>query len=513
MSVRIPLNILTEDHKKIIREKLFLQPKKTNFTQNKFGPSQEKDPVLFYWIDKPKGEIVLPYTFANVLLQRHVNSTLTFPPGSYNFTGKLRDYQIPIIQEALTQLSHFGTTSLCLGTGLGKTVCSIVLGSYLMNNGTGGLMLILVNRETIKKGWYETIINNTNCGDGVWDVESKIKIPEKCNIILCMDGRFEKIPWEIRKLVSILVIDEAHLFCTSTQVPVLLGTCPKYIVICSATLQRPDQMEKMIYNIAGTHEVNVPLEKKFTVYKICTGIVTEYKQNKQGTTNFSELSKELAFNPVRNAIIIDILEQNPKQKFIVLCSIVEHVKLLVEVLKNRGHSVDFLSGRKSTYVDNRILIGTVSKISTGFDSKNVSLRNDESEFDGLDIDSLVLACSTKSYNLHKQSIGRAFRSETPKIYDICDSDRIAKSHWRERKKNYTEMNSEIIEVHVSNDPKSVNIKEEISQKDIDEMHAARLETHRKAHQIESNNKLLEEGNTNAQMHAARLKALREKLEK
>jgi len=440
-----------------------MQPKRTNFPVNKFT-SIEKDPILFYWIDKPNNQIVLPYTFANSLFKKHINSSINYPPGSFHFTGKLRPEQEEPFKQALNQLNERGTTTLALPTGFGKSLMSIVLGSILMNNGTGGLMLILTNRETIQNAWAETIRTNTDAES--WIVDSKMKIPEKCNIILCMNGRFGKIPWEIKKLISICVIDEIHMQATSSQVPVLLGTVPKYIIACSATLERPDGMESMIYAMVGTHKVEVKNNKRFTVYKLHTGIETELIKNKQGTTNFSALVKELAFNPKRNAMIIDFIEQNKHLKVMVLTWSVEHVNLLYKMIKERGESVDMLAGTKSTYIDSRVLVGSISKISVGFDAKNSAIN-----FNGINIDTLLLCGSTKSYNLHIQSIGRAFRSDNPLIVEFIDDDRISKSHSRERDKNYAKLNCEIKTFRVNNE---VMLDKEVTQEDINNTHAQRL---------------------------------------
>ena len=76
--------------------------------------------------------------------------------------------------------------------------------------------------------------------------------------------------------------------------------------------------------------------------------------------------------------------------------------------------------------------------STGFDSKNVAI-----DFDGIDISMLILTGTTKSLNLHKQSIGRAFRCEHPIIMDLVDDNRISKKHWTIRNKNYKEMNCDV----------------------------------------------------------------------
>ena len=504
MSVRVNLDQLTDQQKKIIREKLFFQPKKTNFSVNKFV-STEKDPVLFYWIDKPNNQIVLPYTFANSLLGKHINSSLDYPPGKFNFTGKLRDNQIPVAETALQQLRTSGTTTLSLPTGFGKSI----LGAYLSCQ-CGGLALVLTPRETIQTGWIKTYSSSTNAG--IWVIDSKMKIPEQCNVILTMDGKFEKIPYQIRKMVSTLIIDEAHMFCTPTQVPVLLGTVPKYVIACSATLSRPDDMHRMITSIVGNHQIEVKNDKKFTVYKFLTGISTPLVKNKMGTTDFSKLTAALANDPIRNAFIVDLIEKNPQHKIMLLSWSKKHISLLYDILKKRGVSVDYLIGTKSSYVDSQVLLGSISKVSTGFDSKNVAI-----DFDGVDISMLILVGSTKSYNLHIQSIGRCFRSESPVIIDFVDNNRISKSHWNARRKHYQEMNCEIIDVvmHKRGQDEQNNTDQEI---DHTQMHNSRLKAyqHLKVEAPSStinqllNNKVVDK---NVSMHVERLQAYREKLKK
>ncbi len=463
MSARINLNELTDEQKSTIRKHLYIQPKQTNFGANKFT-AVEKDPILFYWIDKTTNEIVLPYSFANSLMKRHINSTLNYPASKYNFTGSLRDYQKDIVKQALAQLQEKGTTTLDLFTGSGKTLCSLYLASQL-----GGLVLVVTNRETIQTGWVTTLKDNFDAV--VWVIDSKMKVPEKCNVILTMDGKLEKIPWEIRKMVSVYIIDEMHLMTTSSRVPVLLGVQPKFIIGCSATLERTDGLEVMAFAMLGTHKVELKNNKKFTVYKLNTGIVTELVKNKQGTTDFAALTRALSFDPKRNAIIVDIVLQNKQSKFMILTWNKEHVTFLTNIFKEKGESVDMLAGSKSTYVDSRILIGTMSKISTGFDAQNVAI-----DWKNICIDTLILTGSTKSHNMHIQSIGRVFRASAPTIIELVDDNRVVKSHWRERKKNYMEMNCEI---------KEFNLTAAVAEPNVQEMHAARVKALQEKMQVKN----------------------------
>jgi superfamily II DNA or RNA helicase len=112
------------------------------------------------------------------------------------------------------------------------------------------------------------------------------------------------------------------------------------------------------------------------------------------------------------------------------------------------------------------LIGTVSKISTGFDCRNVS-----ENFDGIDIQVMILCGSTKSHNIHIQSIGRSFRSDNPIIVDIVDENSISKRHWTERKKNYLQMNCDIKEIHISENI----VTDEVTQESLQKTCAARLD--------------------------------------
>ena len=74
MSVRIKLSNLTEENKKDIRKDLIFQHKKKFFRQNNFYSNSGPDPIQFYWEDKPNNEIILPYTYGNMLMKTNINS-------------------------------------------------------------------------------------------------------------------------------------------------------------------------------------------------------------------------------------------------------------------------------------------------------------------------------------------------------------------------------------------------------------------------------------------------------
>jgi len=441
MSVRIKLSDLSEEQKKAIRKHLLFQPKQSYFRKNNWWSDNQKEPIQFYYIDKPKGEIVLPYTFANILMGKHINSERQYPPGKYDFLGTLMESkdQPNIVREAWEQLQEYGTTLLHVPPSRGKTIMSAYLGSLL-----GGLVIVVMNRKTIQKGWVNTFTEFTNAG--VWVFDNKNHIPEKCNVIIVMEGKFHKIPPEILRMVSVFILDEAHMFCTVSQVALLLSLQPKYIIACTATLERSDGMHKMVESLIGTHGVYREPEKEFIVYGLFTGIKKETEKTKNGTTNWAKLVNDLAMDPKRNAIILDLVENNPEFKILILSWNKSHINLLTNIFMNRGISVDYLSGTKSSFKDSRVLIGTISKIGTGFDPKMASEGDFTRQFN-----MMIICGSTKSVPLLKQIIGRGFRADFPIIFDFVDDNRITKNHWRIRKKEYQLMNCEIKTIHMKKD--------------------------------------------------------------
>ncbi|ABF82138.1 hypothetical protein MIV108L [Invertebrate iridescent virus 3] len=96
-----------------------------------------------------------------------------------------------------------------------------------------------------------------------------------------------------------------------------------------------------------------------------------------------------------------------------------------------GERTTSLLGKQQTYdPEARILIGTNSKIGTGFDHPK--------------LDTLLAAADMVSYYI--QFIGRIMRRKDvePIIFDLVDSHPILRQHWIKRKKVYENHGGEII---------------------------------------------------------------------
>lgn len=418
MAYSIKRSNISDEQTKIIRKLLYFIPK---MKDSSFQDSSPVKSIGFYIV---KNDIVhLPYLFASSLFQIIPNINISYPVINIEFTGKLRDYQIPVEEKSWEQMQQFGTSTLCVYPGFGKTILGAKLASRIKL-----LTVVLVNREILTVQWKKTFTDNTNTS--VWVIGEK-NPPSNYNIIICMNSRWDKIPEEIRDYVGFLIIDEAHSFCTAGNVECLLSFHPKYILIESASLERDDGMEQMMYSIVGKHGVFIKSQFSFQVYKVVTGVKPVREHSKQGKVKWDILVKTTLFNDRRNNIILNLILINIERKILVLTSLKEHSTLLYEVLKSRNISVDFLCGNRKSYTDSKILIGTTSKIGTGFDPATSC-----ETYDGKPFDLLLLVCSMKKESMLIQNIGRIFRSDFPIVYHFVDDDTIYTSHWYIARKWY-----------------------------------------------------------------------------
>ena len=456
MAVRINRDKLTDTQKNTIRKYLYMQPKKIGFFK-KSRFVQTKDPILMYHIDKPNNEVVVPYAFGNKLLNTHINSERVYPDKNYKFIGELRSYQIEVAKTANEHLNTTGSTILGLYASFGKTILAAYLSSFRK-----GLTLVVHPIKMVQDGWKNTFERYTTAK--VWVNNGKILNTlndyNKYDVIVTQNTQFHKIPKEVLEQVKILIIDEAHMFCVPDRIHCLLGTNPLYIMACTATLERRDGMESIIHSVCGTNGIFIKNPKKFTVFHLLTGIKTQI----QAENPWSNLVKDLCENPIRNAMIIDLVETNLNYKIMILTWSTKHAQYLKKVLSERGTSVDILVGNKNTYKDSRVLIGSYSKIGTGFDECLVC-----PDWGGKRSNLMIMTGSTKSLQALDQWTGRIFRADFPNIFYLDDDNRISKNHWRDMRKWFesSDRNGTIIDKYMN---KNNNNQQNNNQQNINKIH-------------------------------------------
>lgn len=430
MSVHFNVKELSKEEKEKIVERLTIKPIENFYTKKREFYKEDNDgTVMFFGIEN--GTIKIPKYAARELLGKYTETVRV--KTDLKFTGKLRDYQIPVLKEATKLIDETKGLTLGLYPGFGKTVLGAVMACEKKM-----LTVVLVHREILLTQWEDTFKKNTNAL--IWVVGSKV--PKECNVIICMDTRYHMIPDELVNETGFLIIDEAHCFCTSSRVNCLLCFKPEYVLIETATLERDDGMHVMMETIAGSARINIEPSKIFDVYKVNTGIIPIRKKNRSGDTDWMALNKSLLLNDERNEMLTKAIVnvRNQKEKILVLTSLIEHAEILKLLIEKNGKECDTFCGTKKSYKDCGILIGTIPKIGTGFDPASFC-----KSFDGIHYSVLFIVSSIKKMAVLVQCVGRVLRSDRPTIFHLVDDDSIIESHWKKCSVWYKRRNATISE--------------------------------------------------------------------
>jgi hypothetical protein len=462
MSVVFKLKDIGPDQIKAIQNQLIvipIDPKEEKRKKWKYAPkiqSTPKDPLRCFKIDGPKDNEVIriPFRYACSLYGTVFNQHNSYPivrdPIEKDTAGnaanlkcliQLRSHQVEYCNQLLTQLKQYGTTTLGLPTGNGKTVMTAWLYQHFQL-----VACFVVPIVNLMDSWYKIISTAyPNLKPYIWRVGVD---PEPQNgfippIIITYDGRIEKIPEHIRNAVGFLVLDEMHMMCTQTRPDELLLFQPKIIIACSATFDKPNQLHQFSQMIVGTHGVFVLPQKAHTVIKLRTGIRVEETKNKFGV-NFVDLTNKLSENVDRNRIILQLVAQNLNHKFMIMSRITKQPALLHSCFQQIGIQSATLYGQQETYSDSPVLLGTIPKMGTGFDEENFC-----SDFKGTPSDVLILTTSISEDNLplYIQVSGRAMRSENPIIVYLVDEHNICKRHFKATEEWIRKTNGTIIEAY------------------------------------------------------------------
>ena len=425
MAVRIKYSKLDNDDKKII-EKYLIQKPAEGFVMNKarsmygssYGMPEDKMELQIYEVDKD--EIWLPYMFARALFKEKIHLK-TYPNINLKYTGELYEHQKPVVEDAKKQILQHNTTTLWLHPGFGKTVLGAFLACHL-NIKT----MVIHTMGTLNGQWLKSFQENTNAT--VWVVGEMKNPPPNPDVVICMDTRVYKLKDEFISNYGLLIIDEAHQWCsTQNRVSKLMSFQPQYVIIESATIEKEDKMEMVIHHIAGTHFIRRDYQKEFNMLRITTNICPEVSKTIHGT-NMPLLRRDLSNSTKRNNLIYDLVEKHSDKKILIVSWLVEHCDKIVQQLKERKLEVSPFYGSRKKYADCRIIVGTFSKVGTGFDE---ALACDD--WKGERINLVIMTMLVKNVNFYEQVIGRGLRAESPSFISLVDDNPTIKRHWSANK--------------------------------------------------------------------------------
>jgi len=432
MSVIFDSKKFSDVEKERINKLLTFVPeeKNKNFKQKFFNVEIIK-PVHMYTYED--GKVKLPFRFACNYYKKIFNDKefpKLFEDKKDKFNGKLLERQKEPFKEAVDYLNKFRSVTIALYPGFGKTFMGVMM-SYVVNMN----VCVLVHRESVGKQWVKTFKTCLpDLKDDIWFVNDKIK--ENAKILVCMDGRIDKIPKKMIESIGCLIIDEAHCFCSHSRVKPLLSFSPKYVIAETATPIKDNGMHKMIQSICGLHYIRKISNKPYNFYILNTKLEFDVGQGKYG-----ELVNAQCLSGPRNKIITNIINDNPNFKSIIISNRKEHCRTLKEKLEEFGIDSAELYGTIKNYKTKRVLIGTGSKMGVGFDEANFC-----DDFDGKPSNLLIMCYTIANWATFEQIRGRGMRAEKPNVIIFNDRNPMTKKHMTQIRKWVRETNGNIVEL-------------------------------------------------------------------
>ena len=339
----------------------------------------------------------------------------------WEFTGKLRESQIEVVNSFLTPEPRDGL--ICLQTGGGKTVCGLYIASQLKLP-----TLVLVHNTFLRDQWIERIkafLPHARIGIFQGDKQEV----ENRDIVVGMiqSVSMKEIPAKTFKPIGFVIVDECHHIASEAFSQAIPKITSKYMLGLSATPERKDRLMFLIHWFLGPL-----LYKSNNTDKEDPAVKVEYYEFSEGDDKFNEIiynqsgvmftslmiNKLVEYEP-RNRLLIDILTDVYEEKgrqILVLSDRVEHGNILFKMLPEHIQSDACILSRKvdsktrSEWCESkRILIATYQMCKEGFDVATLN--------------TLVIATPRPDVD---QIVGRILRVEKdkrnidPLILDIVD---------------------------------------------------------------------------------------------
>lgn len=436
MSVRVRLDSLTHEQLDKCREELTFQYKEKNIM--KYKSKYKPKPKIVTSYREGEKYINIPMYWAWTNLKLH--NTYGLEPAGFKQVGSpWNNKQKEELEQVVKKLRKKRTVALTLRTGAGKTAvalfscCHINLLTVVFVHNSDHCDQWAASVEKYTTAKYEIIKTNTN------------GVRKDTQIIICLYTRWEKIPKCVRQRVGLLIVDECDEYNNTSGVNAIASVNPMYTLGCTATFARPGTgLETIMHSFLGYSFVTRSFDVDFKVVKVLTGIEGTLVPSKHTKGNdWHTLKKSLLYDMHRNSMIVQLvliqLEEN--RKIMIVCTEVDHAKILYKLLSKRNVDCDYLYGsKKKSYKDSSVLIGTAKRCGRGFDEESFC-----SDWNGVRIDCVMLVDFVKNDVDRTQWIGRAFRAKDPVVFQLVDNNNTMANQWKAAERMYLWMGASIEE--------------------------------------------------------------------
>ena len=422
-------------------------------------PSGFKDPTSYDAYRETKKNYFLPKYWG--LEHIDPNPVIKFPETShmnakFNFKDfKFRKNQVQLISDMFKHyLEDSGKPILkpsCdkfinAGTGIGKSILALIISAFLRKRA-----IIVVHTKEIILQWKEYIEANMINAKVGYISGQKYKL-DGCDFVICTVQSLMKSTLPLEELLAdfdTVIYDEAHHYCSQVFSNVLRRIVTRYSISLSATIDRPDGLDKVLHwylgEIGFKTEVLLDYDVEIDVIEFTPKDKKYFKElplpGKK--MNTGKMMSNLILIPERNRMIvdkvIDIFEKQPNRHILIISHRVSQMEYFKEKFSKLygEENIGMIVGETGKHMikDNDMKAVTGKKIVIGI----YNLCKESVNISGL---CCVLLATPMSRAL--QSCGRMFRrlkeeyEYHPLVVDIKDMLGIYRNMGITRMRQYAE---------------------------------------------------------------------------
>lgn len=302
------------------------------------------------------------------------------PDKFWEFHGKLREQQLPVVNSFLKPEPHDGILSL--HTGGGKTVCALYIASQLKLP-----TLVIVHNSFLRDQWVERakmFLPHARIGR----IQGDVCEIEHCDIIIAMlqTLSMKDIPIANFKPIGLVIVDECHHIASEVFVQALPKVTSKYMLGLSATPVRKDGLMHvahwflgpLLYNSDTGEKKDADVQVEVYEYENKDPTFNEIIYNSQGVMFTSLMINKLAQEEHRTkwlvGILEDVLAESPQRQVLVLTDRVQHTKDILAALPDELRlrsailSTEVTAAKRTEFCAQcSVLIATFAMCKEGFD--------------------------------------------------------------------------------------------------------------------------------------------------
>ena len=328
-------------------------------------------------------------------------------------------------EDAIKEILKYDSSICVAPPGFGKTL----IGAKIFEQ-RAVKTLIIVNKNMLLDQWISRFVDYFGYKKSDIGFLGKSQNRLNGNIDIATMQSLNNIP-ELVENYTQVIVDECHHIPALTFEQIVNNFKGKYILGLSATPNRKDELDPILYQQLGN--ISYEYKKPKTHTNRLLVIKTEFTSS---ADNYAAIINELVSNEDRNRQIVKTIKENIDRKILLLSDRIEHLNLLENILKEE--KIDFVSVHGSQ--NKKEQVENMQKVKTS------SLILATSSFFGEGIDfphlnTIIFATPISFYGRLIQYLGRIGRGNQECLaIDFLDSkNAMLNSTYKKRLEGYKAM--------------------------------------------------------------------------